>query len=210
MLAAEKNRLAAAVAADVERAAACEHLQTMPGVGPVVAHTLAAELPELGRLGRRQIARSSGSRRTRATPACCGGGARSGAGAPSSARCVRTVLYLAAMSGVRCNPTLRTFYRRLVAAGKPKRATLTATAHKFLNHPEHDGPRGHALGPAGTRSGSTADHGRSLGGPAQNPDRPDREEVVVRHRAHLRGRERPHRLSPADPTAATPRSAAPR
>jgi transposase len=44
----------------------------------------------------------------------------------------RTALYLAAMSGVRCNPTLRAFYQRLVAAGKPRRAALTATAHKLL------------------------------------------------------------------------------
>ena len=45
---------------------------------------------------------------------------------------MRTALYLAAMSGVRCNPTLRAFYRRLVAAGKPRKAALTAAAHKLL------------------------------------------------------------------------------
>lgn len=157
MLAAEKNRLAAAVAplradlqlhvrwletriarldaqittaiaADAERAAAVARLQTVPGVGAVVAHTLTAELPELGHLGRRQIAalvglapfpRDSGT--LRGTRRIWGGRA-----------VVRTVLYLAAMSGVRCNPTLRVFYRRLVDAGKPKKAALTATAHKLL------------------------------------------------------------------------------
>ncbi len=90
--------------------------------------TLAAELPELGRLGRRQIAalvglapfpRDSGI--LRGTRAIWGG--RS---------VVRTVRSLAAMSGVRCNPTLRTFYTRLVAAGKPRKAALTAVAHKLL------------------------------------------------------------------------------
>ncbi|GJG88880.1 hypothetical protein tb265_41420 [Gemmatimonadetes bacterium T265] len=45
---------------------------------------------------------------------------------------MRTVRYLAAMSGVRCNPTLHTFYARLVAAGKPRTAALTAVAHKLL------------------------------------------------------------------------------
>ena len=45
---------------------------------------------------------------------------------------VRTALYLAAMSGVRCTPTLRPFYARLVAAGKPRKAALTAVAHKLL------------------------------------------------------------------------------
>jgi transposase len=121
-------QIGAAIAADPARAAAAARLQTVPGVGPVVAHTLATELPELGRLGRRQVAalaglapfpRDSGTLRGRR--AIWGGRA-----------VVRTALYLAAMSGVRCNPTLRTFYRRLVAAGKPKKAALTATAHKLL------------------------------------------------------------------------------
>lgn len=122
------ERITAAIAADTERAAASVRLQTVPGVGPVVAHTLAAELPELGRLGRRQLAalvglapypRDSGV--LRGTRAIWGGRA-----------VVRTVLYLAAMSGVRCNPTLRTFYTRLVDAGKPRKAALTAVAHKLL------------------------------------------------------------------------------
>ncbi len=121
-------RLAAAIAADPTQAEAATRLQTVPGVGPVVAHTLAAELPELGHLGRRQIAalvglapfpRDSGTQR--GTRAIWGGRA-----------VVRTALYLAAMSGVRCNPALRTFYTRLVGAGKPRKAALTATAHKLL------------------------------------------------------------------------------
>jgi transposase len=45
---------------------------------------------------------------------------------------VRTALYLAAMSGVRCNPVLRAYYQRLVATGKPKKAALIAAAHKLL------------------------------------------------------------------------------
>jgi transposase len=93
-----------------------------------VAHTLAAELPELGHLGRRQadalvglapFPRDSGT--LRGTRAIWGGRA-----------VARTALYLAAMSGVRCNPTLRALYQRLVAAGKPRRAAITATAHKLL------------------------------------------------------------------------------
>ena len=122
------TEIATAIAADADRAAEAARLQTVPGVGPVVAHTLAAELPELGHLGRRQIAalvglapfpRDSGT--LRGTRAIWGGRA-----------VVRTALYLAAMSSVRCNPPLRDFYRRLVSAGKPKKAALTATAHKLL------------------------------------------------------------------------------
>jgi len=121
-------QIATAIAADADRAAEAARLQTVPGVGPVVAHTLAAELPELGHLGRRQVAalvglapfpRDSGT--LRGTRAIWGGRA-----------VVRTALYLAAMSGVRCNPTLREYYRRLVGAGKSKKAALTATAHKLL------------------------------------------------------------------------------
>ena len=55
---------------------------------------------------------------------------------------MRTALYLAAMSGVRCNPPLRALYRRLVAAGTPKQAALTAAAHKrltILDTVAHDG-----------------------------------------------------------------------
>ena len=122
------TEIARAVAANPDQAEASARLQTVPGVGPVVAHTLAAELPELGHLGRRQIAALVGlapfprdSGLLRGTRAIWGGRAT-----------VRTVLYLAAMSGVRCNATLRTFYTRLVAAGKPKKAALTAVAHKLL------------------------------------------------------------------------------
>ena len=97
-------------------------------VGPVVAHTLAAELPELGHLGRRQVAALVGL-----APFPRDSGTLRGQRAIGGGRAVvRTALYLGAMSGVRANPTLRTFYQRLVAAGKPKKAALTATAHKLL------------------------------------------------------------------------------
>jgi transposase len=121
-------RIAQAIAADPERAATASRLETVPGVGAVTAQTLVTELPELGRLGRRPIAalvglapfpRDSGAARGKRT--IWGGRA-----------VVRTALYLAAMSGVRFNPVLRAYYRRLVAAGKPKKAALTAAAHKLL------------------------------------------------------------------------------
>ena len=121
-------RIAQAVAADPERAATAARLETVPGVGAVTAQTLVTELPELGRLGRRPIAalvglapfpRDSGTLRGKRT--IWGGRA-----------VVRTALYLAAMSGVRFNPVLRAYYRRLVAAGKPKKAALVAAAHKLL------------------------------------------------------------------------------
>ena len=45
---------------------------------------------------------------------------------------VRTTLYLAALSGTRCNPVLRAFYQRLLAAGKPKKVAQVACARKLL------------------------------------------------------------------------------
>jgi transposase len=103
-------------------------LRTVPGVGPVLATTLLADLPELGRLNRRQIAalvgvaplnRDSGLHR----------GARHiwGGRAP-----VRTALYMATVSAVRCNTVIRAFYQRLSAAGKPKKVALTACMRKLL------------------------------------------------------------------------------
>jgi transposase len=103
-------------------------LQSVPCVGPVVARSLIAELPELGQLDRRQIAslaglapwtRQSGKWRGRSF---IGGGRAS----------VRSVIFIAAMVGKRCNPVLKAFYERLIAAGKPKMVALIAVARKLL------------------------------------------------------------------------------
>jgi transposase len=103
-------------------------LQSAPGAGPVLSTTLIAGLPELGKLNRKEIAalvgiaplnRDSGIFR----------GARCVWGGRSQ---VRAVLYMATLAGVRFNPTLRVFYRRLVAAGKKPKVALTACMRKFL------------------------------------------------------------------------------
>jgi len=105
-----------------------ELLRSVPGVGDVVARTLIADLPELGRLDRKQIAalvgiapinRDSGKMRGKRTT--WGGRAK-----------VRSVLYMAALVASRRNPVLAAFYRRLVAAGKPKKLALTAVMRKLL------------------------------------------------------------------------------
>jgi transposase len=108
-------------------------LQSVPGIGPVVARTLLAELPELGQLNRRAIAklvgiapmnRDSGAWRGRRT---IQGGRAS----------VRTALYMAALVASRRNATIRTFYQRLLAAGKPKKLALIACARKLLTILNH-------------------------------------------------------------------------
>ena len=103
-------------------------LKTTPGVGPVLSTTLLAELPELGTLGRGQIAalvgvapfnRDSGTLR----------GKRSVWG---GRRKVRGSLYMATLVATRYNPTIKAFYTRLCEAGKPKKVALTACMRKML------------------------------------------------------------------------------
>ena len=103
-------------------------LQSVPGIGPVVAHTLLATLPELGHLNRRAIAklvgvaplnRDSGTWRGRRT--IHGGRAH-----------VRAAVYMAALVASRHNAVLRTFYQRLIADGKPKKLVLVACMRKLL------------------------------------------------------------------------------
>ena len=120
--------IAAAIRADAALKADAALLRSMPGVGPVVAATLLARLPELGRLDRRQIAALAGvaplnrdSGTSRGARHCHGG-----------RKDVRTVLYLAALSATRHNPVLRPLYQRLRAAGKPAKVALIACARKLL------------------------------------------------------------------------------
>jgi transposase len=103
-------------------------LQSVPGVGPVTACTLLAELPELGSLDRKKIAAlvgvapfndDSGHRR----------GKRRVKGGRSS---VRSVLYMAALSASKFNPVLSLFYKRLIQHGKEKKVALTACMRKLL------------------------------------------------------------------------------
>ena len=105
-----------------------ELLTSVPGVGNGLARTLLADLPELGQLGRRQIAslvgvspfnRDSGRFRGRRTT--WGGRAK-----------VRSVLYMGALVAARHNPILSAFYRRLLADGKEKKVALTAVMRKLL------------------------------------------------------------------------------
>jgi len=103
-------------------------LRSMPGVGPVVSRTLLAELPELGRLDRRQIAALAGLAPWTRQSGKWKGKSFIGGGRAS----VRTALFMAALVAARHNPVLRAFHQRLIDAGKPKLVALTATARKLL------------------------------------------------------------------------------
>jgi transposase len=103
-------------------------LRSMPGIGPVSARTMLAELPELGRLNRKKIAalvgvaplnRDSGT--SQGSRTCWGGRAS-----------VRQVLYMAAVTAVRCNPVIRRTYAALRARGKKHKVALVACMRKLL------------------------------------------------------------------------------
>ena len=104
-------------------------LRSVPGVGPILARTLLAELPELGALTHRRLSalvgvapfnRDSGKLR----------GKREVWGGRGP---VRAALYMGALVATRHNPALKEFYGRLLAAGKPKKVALVACMRKLLS-----------------------------------------------------------------------------
>ena len=103
-------------------------LASVPGIGPTIARTLIAELPELGQLGRKQIAALAGL-----APFTRQSGQWRGKSFISGGRtAVRAALFMGAMVAKRHNPVLKAFFDRLVAAGKPKMVALIAVARKLL------------------------------------------------------------------------------
>lgn len=103
-------------------------LKSAKGVGPGLARTLTAELPELGTLNRKQISalaglapfnRDSGKMRGKRT--IFGGRAE-----------VRAALYMGVLSAIRFNPPIKALYDRLTQAGKPHKVAMTACMRKFL------------------------------------------------------------------------------
>lgn len=122
------ERIAGLVAGSVELAARARVLRTVPGIGPMLAPFLLAGMPELGSLGQgqaaslaglaphpRQSGKSDGYRSTR--------GGR---------RFLRPPLFLAALAATRADNGLAHFYKRLLAAGKPKRLALVAVMRKII------------------------------------------------------------------------------
>jgi transposase len=103
-------------------------LASVPGIGKTIARTLLAELPELGRLDRRQIASLAGLAPWTRQSGQWKGKSFIGGGRAS----VRAALFMGALVAARFNPTLKLFHQRLIAAGKPKMIALTATARKLL------------------------------------------------------------------------------
>jgi transposase len=103
-------------------------LASVPGIGPTIARTLIAELPELGQLGGKQIAALAGLAPFTRESGQWRGRSFIGGGRPA----VRVALFMGAMVAKQHNPVLKAFFDRLVAAGKPKMVAIIAVARKLL------------------------------------------------------------------------------
>jgi transposase len=123
-----EKRIAKLVEDDQDWRGKARLLQSVPGVGPAVAATLVAELPELGSASRQRIAAlagvapfddDSGQRRGRR---CCSGGRAS----------VRCAMYMAALTARRFNPIVKALADRLEAKGKPFKLVMVACIRKLL------------------------------------------------------------------------------
>ena len=103
-------------------------LRSVPGVGPILARTLLAELPELGHLDRKEIAKLAG-----VAPLADDSGKRRGRRAIWGGRAsVRSVLYMATLTASRYNPVIRAYYQQLIARGKLRKVALVACMRKLL------------------------------------------------------------------------------
>lgn len=103
-------------------------LLSTKGVGNVLAYTLMSELPELGKLNRKEIAALVG-----VAPMNRDSGSFQGKRFIRGGRHrVRTVLFVSMMSAIQCHPKLKPMYERMVAAGKPKKVAIVACMRKQL------------------------------------------------------------------------------
>ena len=103
-------------------------LQSVPGIGPITSASLICDLPELGVLSRKKIAMLAGL-----APLNCDSGKYKGRRRIWGGRAsVRSGLYMATMAAIRCNPAIKGFYQRLIAAGKCHKVAATACMRKLL------------------------------------------------------------------------------
>lgn len=124
-----QNELSTLIQSNLVWKAKDELLQSVKGVGPKTSHALIAELPELGQLTRRQIAKLAGVAPLNRDSGKMRGKQTTGHGRKT----VRTVLYMAAFNAKRSNAQLRQFYLRMRNAGKPYKVAMTACMRKLLS-----------------------------------------------------------------------------
>jgi len=123
-----EKRLANHVAQQAEWTERHTLLNSAPGVGNTLIYTLLADLPELGTLNNKEISALVG-----VAPINRDSGKQRGKRRVQGGRAaIRTVLYMATLSAIQCNPVIKAFYRKLLAQGKHKKVAITACMRKFI------------------------------------------------------------------------------
>jgi len=123
-----EHRIVRLIDADPAMSKTFALLRSVPGVGPVLAWTLIAEMPELGSLDRWKVAALAG-----VAPFDRDSGGHNGKRMIHGGRAnVRKVLYMAAVAAARCNPPIQAFHQRLRDQGKPPKVAITACMRKLL------------------------------------------------------------------------------
>lgn len=123
-----EHQISQAIEANPGWAETAQRVDSVPGIGPITAATLVADLPELGQLNRQKIAALVGVAPFNHDSGQHRGKRRIFGGRTS----VRSVLYMATLSAIRHNPVIKVFYQRLLKAGKLKKVALTACMRKLL------------------------------------------------------------------------------
>jgi transposase len=116
------------IAADPDLVRRQAVLKSIPGIGPVTAATLVADLAELGRCSDKQIAAILGLAPHPRDSGNSQGQRRTGGGRAS----LRSNLYMAAVAAIRSNPDLKAFHQRLIGNGKPFKVAITAVMRKLI------------------------------------------------------------------------------
>lgn len=103
-------------------------LKSAPGVGDTLVYTILADLPEIGTLTNKEIGALVGVAPINRDSGKLRGKRRIQGGRAS----VRTILYMATLSAIQCNPVIKAFYRKLQAQGKHNKVAITACMRKFI------------------------------------------------------------------------------
>lgn len=125
-----EKSIAALIAETPQLQAKAQKLTAVRGIGPTTAALLLAELPELGRLNKAEVAALAGLAPRNHDSGAFRGQRHIAGGRPA----VRTGLWMPTLVATQHNPILKAFYQRLRAKGKPAKLALTATARKLLIH----------------------------------------------------------------------------
>ena len=120
--------MASLIAQDTQLAHKASRLKAIPGVGPIVAATMLAEMPELGTLNRQTAAALAG-----VAPYTRDSGSQKGTRCIQGGRkAARNALYMATLTAMRYDRILKEFYQRLLAAGKRPLVAMTACMRKLI------------------------------------------------------------------------------